>query len=105
MGNGVVVQQISSFKKFLNWSKIFKKIKKLLAKLSSLWWVHFEVTILFLLTLSSDMKVLYGNDAFSILVLSTKKEYSSFLKNVFVFQKIYFKVKLLKTFKILLIIT
>ena len=51
------------------------------------------------------MKVLYGNDAFSILVLSTKKEYSSFLKNVFVFQKIYFKVKLLKTFKILLIIT
>ena len=46
------------------------------------------------------MAVLYGNDAFSILVLSTKKRYSSFLKKVFVFQKIYFKVKVLKTFKI-----
>ena len=46
------------------------------------------------------MAVLYGNDAFSILVLSTKKRYSSFLKKVFVFQKICFKVKVLKTFKI-----
>ena len=44
------------------------------------------------------MAVLYGNDAFSILVLSTKKLYSSFLKMVFVFQKICFKVKVLKTF-------
>ena len=46
------------------------------------------------------MEVLYGNDAFSILMLSTEKQYSSFLKKVFVFQKIYFKVKVLKTFKI-----
>ena len=45
------------------------------------------------------MTVLYGNDAFSILVLSTKKRYSSFLKKVFVFQKICFKVKVLKMFK------
>ena len=44
------------------------------------------------------MAVLYGNDAFSILVLSTKKRYSSFLKKVFVFQKICFKVKLFKFF-------
>ena len=36
----------------------------------------------------------------SILVLSTKKQYSSFLKSVCVFQKIYFKVKVLKLFKI-----
>ena len=36
----------------------------------------------------------------SILVLSTKKGYSSFLKSVYVFQKIYFKVKVLKSFKI-----
>ena len=36
----------------------------------------------------------------SILVLSTKKRYSSFLKNVCVFQKIYFNVKVLKSFKI-----
>ena len=45
------------------------------------------------------MAVLYGNDAFSILVLSTKKQLSSFLKKVFVIQKICFKVKVLKTFK------
>ena len=32
--------------------------------------------------------VLYGNVAFSILLLSTKKQYSSFLKKVLVFQKI-----------------
>ena len=34
------------------------------------------------------MAVLYGNDAFLILALSTKKWYSNFLKKVFVFQKI-----------------
>ena len=36
----------------------------------------------------------------SILVFSTKKWYSSFLKSVCLFQKIYFKVKVLKSFKI-----
>ena len=46
------------------------------------------------------MPVLYGNDAFSILVLSIKKPYSSFLEKAFVFQKICFKVIVLKTFKI-----
>ena len=35
-----------------------------------------------------------------ILVLSTKKRYSSFLESVCVFQKNYFKVKVLKLFKI-----
>ena len=33
--------------------------------------VHFVLRILSVLTLASDMAVLYGNDAFSILVLST----------------------------------
>ena len=42
---------------------------------------------------ASDMAVLFGNNAFSILVLSTKKRYSSFLKKALVFQKICFKVK------------
>ena len=46
------------------------------------------------------MAVLYENDALSILVFSTKKGYSSFLKKIFVFQKICFKVKALKTFTI-----
>ena len=36
----------------------------------------------------------------SSLVLSTKKRYSSFLKCVSVFQKIYVRVKVLKSFKI-----
>ena len=36
----------------------------------------------------------------SILVLSTKKRYSSFLKRVSVFQKIYCKVKVQKSFEI-----
>ena len=36
----------------------------------------------------------------SILVRSTKKWYSSFLKSFYVFQKIYFKVKVIKLFKI-----
>ena len=38
------------------------------------------------------MTVLYGNDALSTLVLSTKKQYSSFLKKVFIFQNISLKV-------------
>ena len=53
-----------------------------------------------MLILASDMAVLYGNHAFPFLVLSTKKRYSSFLKKVIVFQKICFKVKVLKSFKI-----
>ena len=57
----------------------------------------FVVAILFVLTLASDRAVLNGNDVFSILVVSIKKKYSSFLKKVFVFQKICFKVKVLKT--------
>ena len=40
------------------------------------------------------------NNAFSILVLSTKKQHSSFLKKVFVYQKTCFKVEALKTHKI-----
>ena len=57
------------------------------------------VAILFVLTLVSDRAVLNGNDVFSVSVVSTKKLYSSFLKKVFVFQKICFKVKVLKTFE------
>ena len=46
----------------------------------------------------ADRAVFNENDAFTILVLSTTKRYSSFLKKVSVFQKICFKV--LKTFKV-----
>ena len=54
---------------------------------------------LFALTLAFDRAVLNGNDVFSILMVSTKKRYSSFLKKVLVFQKIRFEVKVLKTFE------
>ena len=46
------------------------------------------------------MAVLKGNDAFSILVVAAKKRYSSFLRKVFIIQKIRCKVKALKKFKI-----
>ena len=59
---------------------------------------------IYLLTLASDRAVLCGNVALSILAFSTKKLYSSFLKRVCFFQKIFLKTffseKLLKTFKI-----
>ena len=50
--------------------------------------------------LASGRAVLYGNIAISILALWTKKQLPGFLKKVFVFQKISFKVKVVKTFKI-----
>ena len=48
---------------------------------------------------ASGRAVLHGNAAFSILVLPTEKR-SNFLKEVFVCQKICFKVKVSKIFKI-----
>ena len=54
----------------------------------------------FFLSLASDRAVLYENVGLSDLVLSTEKRSSSLLKRVFVFQKMFFKVKVLKRFKI-----
>ena len=82
------------YKRFLNKHKVFRKINYLLAKLRSLWLVHFVLTFLFLLKLVSESTNLYGNNAFpifnrfeSVLVLSIKKRYSSFLKNGGLFWK------------------
>ena len=93
------------YNRLLNWKTIFEKIKQLLAKPRSLWLVHFVLTILFVLKLASDMAVSYGNDAFSILVLSTKKRYFSFFMKVFVFQKILLKLKYWQLSKFPLIVT
>ena len=49
-----------------------------MANLRSLCEVYLVVAFLFVSTLASDMADLYDNDAFSILVLSTRKQYSSF---------------------------
>ena len=67
---------------FLKTFKIVFKISSVIGPLCS--------PILFVLTLTY---VSYENDAFSMLVLSTKKRDSIFLKRVFIFQKICFKVK------------
>ena len=56
------------------------KLKQSLKNKNSFWQNYvlcdrsiFVLIILFVLTLASRMAVLYGNDAFSILMLSTKK--------------------------------
>ena len=58
------------------------------------------LSIIFVLTMTSVAADLYGNVVFSILVLSTKERCPSFLKNVFLFQKIFSKAEVLKVFKI-----
>ena len=50
--------------------------------------------------MASDRAVFNGNGVIPILVASTKKKDSSFLKKVFVLRKICFKVKVLKMFEI-----
>ena len=59
--------------------------------------MHFVLPILFVLTMAFDRAVLHGNNVFSVLVMSSKKQYSSFFK---ITSKICFKVTTLKTFKI-----
>ena len=73
---------------FLKTFKIVFKISSVIGPLCS--------PILFVLTLTY---VSYENDAFSMLVLSTKKRDSIFLKRVFIFQKIFFKVKNVQNFQ------
>ena len=55
--------------------------------------LYFVLCILFILTLASDRAVLYGNVAFPNLIVSIKKPYSSFLKKISVFQKIFSNLK------------
>ena len=69
--------------------QIFEKNKAAAGKTSLFVIGPFLVTILFVLTLAFDRAVLNGT-VFPILVVSTKKRYSSFLEKVFVFQKLCF---------------
>ena len=70
-----------------------------MAKVHSLWQVHFELPIQFVLTLAFDwvvfMEMLHFHSRNSEL-----KTVLKFLRKVLVFQKTCFKVKILKTFKI-----
>ena len=91
---GWLVHQINSLYEVLKLKRNFRKNEVVTGKTeNSLWQINFVLPILFVLTLASDRVVLFRNVAFSILVLSTKKRYSNFLKTNCVFQKICFKVK------------
>ena len=81
----VTYDNIKTHKKFLSWRYIFGKTTGSLSL--------FRVNTVFFRT------DLYENAASSILIFSTKKRFFSVLKNVFVFEKICFKFKVLKTFK------
>ena len=63
--------------------------------------VHFVLTVLFVIVLASDRVILSGNVVFSILVLSTQKVLQFFSKDFHFSEKLFLKVKALKTFKIL----
>ena len=71
---------------------------KIVAKLRSLWKVHFVLTIQFVLTFNKT--VLYENVTLSMTLLSTKQRYTRFLKMVLILHKTCFKVKVSKMFKI-----
>ena len=58
---------------FFLWNQIPKNLKRLVEKLRFLCQDHFVLSILFLLTLTFDRAVFHENIAFSIAVLSTKK--------------------------------
>ena len=63
---GLLVHQIISLYEILKLKQNFQKYKAVTGQIRSLRWVHFVLTILFVLTWASDMLVFYGNDAFSI---------------------------------------
>ena len=84
------LNQLSIFTLKLNYSKNIVIRDK--PSVSVLCTPHFAV-----LTLAFYRSVFYENITFSIIVLSTKRRYSSFL--FFVFQKTFFKVKALNIFK------
>ena len=89
----------SLYKRFLNWNRIFKKSKVVTDKTQFFVIGPFRSHHSVCLSIGNWYGNFFGNEAFSILVLSTKKTVH-FLKKVLILQKICFKVKILKTFKI-----
>ena len=67
--------------------------------MAKLFVIQFVLLMLFILTLAFEWAVLYGNMAFSMVVLSTKQCHSSFSKNLFVFHKTCLVVRVMKMFK------
>ena len=97
---GFLVQQINSLWEVLKLKQNFRKNKVVTGKHSvlclGLFYRHHSICL--------NIGFWYGSFVWQWcvlnLVLSTKNWCSSFLKKVFVFQKICFKAKVLKTFKI-----
>ena len=98
---GSLVHQINSFQEALKLKQIFQKNKAVTGKTSLFAIGQFCSHHSICLNIGFWQKVLNGNGVFSILMVSTKiKRYSGFLKKFFVFQKIWIKVNVSKTFKI-----
>ena len=96
---GLLVHKINSIKEVLKLKQIFQQNKVVTGKTPLFVIGPFRSRHSICLKLASDRAGLNGNYVSSILVVSTKKQCSSFLEKVFIFQKIYFKVKVLKTFE------
>ena len=60
---GWFVHHINSFYEVLKLKQNFQK-NKVVAKIPSFWCVHFVLTVLFVITLASDISALYGNEFF-----------------------------------------
>ena len=86
-----LAHQINSLQEVLKQKQNFQKSKVVTGKTP--FFVIFPFCAQHFICLNIGLTVLYGNHAFSILVLLTKKWYFSFLKKVFFFQKICFRVK------------
>ena len=80
-------------------AKFWKKQISYSSKLHSLLKVHFALSVPFVLTLASDIAVLYISKHYIFSLSAFKRHYSSFLKMILDF--IFFKVQVLETFKIL----
>ena len=68
-----------------------------------LWYVYFVLTILFVLTLASDIAGFFGYDTFLILVLSIKKGTPVFFKKFSFSRKAFSNLRYWKCSKFLLI--
>ena len=95
---GSLVHQINSFQKIIKVEQIFQKNKVVTGKsplfIISPFYSRHSICLIRIWQSSFEWKWCVFN-----LVVSTKKWCSSFLEKVFVFQKICFKAKVLKTFE------
>ena len=83
-----------------SYTENFQENKAVSRKSSSLFDGSIFYSPFFVLTLAFQREVLYGFVTFSMVVLLNKKPCSSFSKYLFVSQKTFLKVRVMKTFKV-----